>query len=199
MFWKRRSSLVLLSLTSLSSLSLAAVAQKIGPSPYLSFADSPFAATNFSSGYFYLENFESGILQTPGVTATGGSVYGPAFNADSVDADDGVIDGAGTNGHAYLGDGVTGIHFNFSASTLGALPTHVGIVWTDGSTFNDVTFEAFDASNNSLGAIVGNNLGGRQLQRRDGRRSIFWPDFQPGNLFYLHYFSAKCRGPGQRH
>lgn len=41
-----------------------------GPTPYLSFRDSPFSGTNFS--YFYLEDFEDGLLNTPGVNVTTG-------------------------------------------------------------------------------------------------------------------------------
>lgn len=45
-----------------------AVAVSIGPSPYLSFADSPFNGGSFS--YFHLETFEDHLLNTPGVTAS---------------------------------------------------------------------------------------------------------------------------------
>ena len=50
-----------------------------------------------------------------------------------MDADDGVIDGSGLNGHSlFSGSGATGITFTFNQSTLGAFPTKAGIVWTDG-------------------------------------------------------------------
>jgi hypothetical protein len=39
-----------------------------GPTPYTSFANSPFFVGTPST--FYLENFEDGALNTPGVTAT---------------------------------------------------------------------------------------------------------------------------------
>ena len=130
-----------------------ASAGPIGPSPYLSFADSPFNGGSFS--YFHLETFEDHLLNTPGVTANAGGVtsvvFGPSIH-DSVDADDGVIDGSGLRGDSYFTpNGSAGVRFTFSAAILGALPTHAGIVWTDGS--GTTTFEAFDALNNSLGTI----------------------------------------------
>ena len=50
----------------------AAQANLLGPSPYLSSADSPFNGGTFS--YFHLEDFEDGALNTPGVAASGGIV-----------------------------------------------------------------------------------------------------------------------------
>jgi PEP-CTERM motif len=130
----------------------------IGPTPYLSFSDSPASGRSFS--YFQLETFESGVLGATGVTASGGSVLGPGQFTDSVDADDGLIDGSGLGGHSWYAAGNRSLSFTFDASTLGALPTFAGIVWTDvgftdGGVFGPapVIFEAFDSLNNSLGAI----------------------------------------------
>ena len=65
---------------------------RTGPT-YSSFADSPFFSQSFS--YFYLEDFEDGALNTPGVTThQSWYVKGPSASTDSVDADDGVVDGA---------------------------------------------------------------------------------------------------------
>lgn len=130
--------------------------------PYLSSADSPWSGGSFS--YFYLENFESGSLSAPGVSASAGSVLWPAALTDSVDGDDGFIGGLGQNGHSwYLS--TRAVRFNFSEATLGALPTVAGIVWTDvGYTdtvlgFAQVEFEAFDALGVSLGTITSGLLG----------------------------------------
>jgi hypothetical protein len=123
----------------------------LGPTPYLSQNDSPFAALIGTSGFF-LETFEDGALNTPGVTASTGSVIGPGGLTDSVDADDGVIDGSGTNGHSMFAiPGSTGITFTFDAAVLGGLPTRVGIVWTDGE--GTTTFEAFGPGGVPLGQI----------------------------------------------
>lgn len=124
----------------------------LGPTPYLSFADSPFATGTFS--YFYLETFEDHLFNTPGVSADAGGVtsvvFGPSIH-DSVDADDGVIDGSGLNGDDYFtGSGAAGVKFSFNAAVLGALPTSAGIVWTDGGPGTSVTFSAFGASGELL-------------------------------------------------
>lgn len=139
----------------LSLLASSAGAVTIGPTPYTGFAGSPFDGVPFSS--FYLEDFEDGVLNTTGVTATPGSlVLGPAPLTDSVDP----------AGHSfYSGDILTTIVFTFDEVALGALPTHVGIALTDvGYLLTDtlgsptggptpVTIEAFDATATSVGII----------------------------------------------
>lgn len=120
----------------------------VGPTPYLSQADSPFAPT----GTFYLENFEGGALGTPGVTPSTGSVIAPNPITDSVDADDGTLDGSGNAGHSFFASpGSSGITFTFDAGVLGSFPTAVGIVWTDGT--GEINFEAFGALGASLGTL----------------------------------------------
>ena len=126
----------------------------LGPSPYLQASDSPLSGGRYS--YFYLENFEDHLLNVPGVTTSSGGVtsvvFGPAIH-DSVDADDGVIDGSGLQGDSYFSfDGSGGIKFTFNSGTLGSLPTDAGIVWTDGA--GTTTFEAFDQNGVSLGVIA---------------------------------------------
>ena len=133
-------------------ISQAALAATVGPTPYTAQAESPFFGVDFSAGYFHVENFEDELLNMPGVTASAGSVFGPGSITDSVDADDGAIDGSGTAGTSFFsGSGAAGISFSFDAEVLGALPTHAGIVWTDGS--GTIQFEAFDAEGASLGTI----------------------------------------------
>lgn len=157
---KRRSRLVLPVMIFAFALGGAADANatSYGPSAYLSFADSPFDGLGFSS--FYLEDFEDGALDTPGVTASGGFVVGPGVARDSVDLDDGSINGFGTGGHSYYSNTLTSLTFTFDAQVLGDLPTHAGIVWTDVGLgglpsvfYDDVVFEAFDALGSSLGTI----------------------------------------------
>lgn len=125
----------------------------LGPTPYLSRANSPFLA-DINAGHVYLETFECGTLTVPGVSLSTGTIIPPGFEGaiDSVDADDGVIDGSGLGGHSlFSGDGATGITFTFNQTTLGAFPTEVGIVWTDGG--GETTFEAFGPLGASLGTI----------------------------------------------
>lgn len=120
----------------------AAFGDVLPVTPYLSFNDSPFASTTFDT--FHLETFEDGLLNTPGLAIAsnaGGDSLGvssPSFNTDSVDGDDGVIDGFGRDGRTYsslvnASNEFAGFTLTFSRSVLGWLPTHVGLVWTDGT------------------------------------------------------------------
>ncbi len=144
----------ILGLICLASIScFTSAATLLGPTPYLSSSDSPFTGGSFS--YFHLEDFEDHLLNVPGVSASAGGVtsvtFGPSSH-DSVDADDGAIDGSGLAGDSYFSRaGSTGITFTFDAAALGSLPTHVGLVWTDGA--GTTFFEAFDSSGTSLGGI----------------------------------------------
>ncbi len=120
----------------------------VGPSPYLSREDIPpgFYLNDTPAA---LEDFEDGSLDF-GITASNGATVPPGFIGliDSVDGDDGVIDGSGLLGHSWFyGAGATGVVFTFSAP----LPTAAGVVWTDGG--GTTTFEAFGPGMLSLGTI----------------------------------------------
>jgi hypothetical protein len=128
-----------------------------GPSAYASFADSPFSTPTFD--YFHLEDFEDNSFNTPGVVASTGSVLNFGTLRDSVDADDGTIDGSGLVGFSWY---VTqsSITFTFDENVLGKLPTHAGVVITDigfvlsgTNGISDITFEAFGPDDESLGVI----------------------------------------------
>jgi len=130
----------------------------VGPVPYRSYLDSPFYGLTFD--YFYLENFEDGSLNTPGVTASQGFIWPDPGYYDSVDADDGVIDGSGSRGRSFGIKNNAGITFTFNASVLGSYPTHAGIVWTDTyPTPTSVYLQAFDISGSSLGVLGPNVMG----------------------------------------
>jgi hypothetical protein len=123
----------------------------VGPSPYLSFNDSPFKSLNLQN--FQLEDFEDHLLNVPGVSGSPGGVtsvvFGPSIH-DSVDADDGSIDGSGLNGDSWFSS-TPSVTFTFDAQVLGGLPTAAGVVWTDG--VNPIQFEAFDGNGSSLGIV----------------------------------------------
>jgi len=125
----------------------AAFAGPFGPTAYLQASDSPFAAIDFSGGYFYIENFEDHLLSTPGTAGISGGptsiVFGPSVH-DSVDGDDGALDGSGLQGDSWFFSGAS-TGFTFDAGALGSLPTHVGLVWTDGPFSTPVTMTAFGA------------------------------------------------------
>lgn len=123
----------------------------VTPYNYLKAGDSPFGNVVFD--WSYLEDFEDHVFDVPGVSTGGGrlsSTFGPTL-IDSVDGDDGnvsdnrCIKSVGTC-DAWWGAG--SLRFTFNATVLGSLPTHVGLVWTDGG--GKVSFEAFDAEGISL-------------------------------------------------
>ena len=148
-------------------------AASVGPTPYLSAADSPWNSVSFSS--FFLEDFEDGLLNTPDVSQVGATdvpAAGGQFN-DSVDSDDGAIDGFGTAGRShYTTSGTTGITYTFGIATLGRLPTHAGVVWTDLTGAADVFLEAFDQNNISLGILAAGALNDG-VQPAKPRRTAF--------------------------
>lgn len=151
-----------------------------GPSPYLQTSTGPWQGIGFQ--YFHLENFESGSMVVPGVTKSAGSVISKAqfgTNVDSVDGDDGVLDGKGFDGRSlFSAGGSTGITFTFDATALGALPTYAGIVWTDGASL--ITFEAFDALGVSLGTRTGNHSDGSNSGTTAEDR--FYGCYHPGGI-----------------
>ncbi len=208
-FAKRRSCIRLLPL-SLDTLALAgalwvvvvgdlrAAPIFLNPAPYLAFdntlpgagaAISPFAGLEFS--FFHFETFEDDELNTPGVTDIGGNVIGPLGGVtDSVDADDGAIDGTGVNGYSMFGVATTGIRFNFDATQLGQLPTHVGIVWTDGPTTSNVTLEAFGPTGTSLGTRTELNLGDGNFRSGTAEDRFF------GVIDFAGISAIRIRSPG---
>ena len=137
-------------LSALVTSSVSAAPIYFGPTPYLSAGDIP--AGFYAGGVpTALETFEDGTLDF-GITASPGSLVIPPSccpaEIDSVDGDDGVIDGSGVLGHSwFFFAGTPGITFTFS----GPLPTAAGIVWTDGA--GPTTFEAFGPGMVSLGTI----------------------------------------------
>lgn len=122
----------------------ASAALITGSSTYLSFADSPFSTVSFAPSpfVFVFEDFEDGAFSVPGVMITGGIIGNFGGATDSVEN--------GSNGRTYFSSGGR-ISIAFDLATLGGLPTHVGVAWTDGS--NSGIFEAFDQNGVSLGAL----------------------------------------------
>lgn len=128
--------------------SSASAAVFFGPTPYLSDLDIP---ANFYNGtYTFLEDFEDGSLD--GDIIVSGGILSDSQAVDSVDADDGLIDGSGSNGYAWFLRGGNAI-LTFSFTNLPVLPTAAALVWTDGN--NPQSFEAFDENSQSLGMISG--------------------------------------------
>jgi hypothetical protein len=131
-------------------------AQEIGPTPYLSFSDSPFNGLAFST--FYLEDVEDGAINTLGLSVTG---PGECIAGTDCFVNSGVIDSVGNGGNGNVGHSIFGngsLTVTFDQNALGGFPTAAGLVWTDGA--NPITFEAFDQNGVSLGTITGNHADG---------------------------------------
>lgn len=165
--YQMNKSKILVGIGFVASLIVAPLSHAVltGPTSYLSSSDSPFSSASFS--YFHLETFEDHLLNVPGVTASAGGVtsvvFGPSIH-DSVDADDGLIDGSGLNGDSYYSAlGAAGVSFTFNAGALGSLPTSAGLVWTDGGAGAPITFEAFDQNGLSLGILLGGHADGSNV------------------------------------
>jgi hypothetical protein len=107
-----------------------AAASPIGRRHICHFQIVPSVADHFPGS---ISRFRRQLLNTPGVSV------GPATVAiavggytDSVDGDDGFLDGSGSSGHSLWSNFASSLFaFDFSVAALGDLPTHVGLVWTD--------------------------------------------------------------------
>ena len=112
----------------------------LGPTPYLSAADSPFDLSGLGSTFF-LEDFED-LVPQPGMSADPILMGDPILEfirqmGNSVDADDGVIDNSGAAGFSASSiefiDATYSteiVRFQFDPVELGFLPTAVGFVLT---------------------------------------------------------------------
>ena len=145
---------------------LHAATATYGPLPYLQQADSPLAGLAASG--FVVETFEDGTLPDGVAATSGGSIVSSSALTDSVDEDDGAIDGSGVGGRSFFSLQQTRtLTFEFDAAVLGELPTLAGIVWTDvgfvdapGSTgFGAVSVSAYDAGGAIIATIGPSELG----------------------------------------
>ncbi|TKJ34979.1 MAG: hypothetical protein CEE38_16085 [Planctomycetes bacterium B3_Pla] len=156
-----------------------------GPTAYLKTSDSPFDGLSF--GDFYLEDFEDESLNTPGLSVNAGVLTSDSPYPDlidSVDEDDGAVDGSGSDGESWFrSSGSAGLTFTFDAAVLGSLPTHAGIVWTDGG--GTTTFEAFDESGASLGTI-GPFLIADTLHTGETDEDRFFGVSDPAGIWKIH-------------
>jgi len=175
----------------MSAASLSAQ-EFIGPLEYSSFNlpasgvnVSPFSSLSFS--YFHLEDFEDGLLNTPGVTVREFTTTNiSTAYSDSVDGDDGVIDGVATGNASSLFSNLQtpSFTFDFNPGILGDYPTHAGVVWTDigrnngGTPFSsdlvdNTYFEAFDMTGASIGLIGPVSLGDANINRTTDEDRFF--------------------------
>jgi hypothetical protein len=110
-----------------------------GPTPYAQQSDTP---AGFSSEPTVVENMEDGVLD-PRISAPATGIIGPGGLTDSVDIDDGLLNGNGSNGRSLFAN-------TPDMSIVFPNVQSAGLVWTDGESAQ-VTFEAFDTAGVSLG------------------------------------------------
>ena len=133
------------------AVAVAAIGGPVEPFNYLELADSPW----LDQPGFAVTDIENAVFDLVGVTPSKGTIVLPGAITDSVDGDDGLVDGNGNNGHSFFtGNGNGGITFTLHPGEIGFTPTRAGVVWTDGS--GPVKFEAFDLDGNSLGVTQAN-------------------------------------------
>jgi len=142
----------------MSPVAVNASAIRFGPTPYLELGDTP---TGFFDGSFpfHIEDFEDEVTDPfltiiPGDTLPPNSSSGdPGVSTDSVDGDDGVVDGDGTDGWSFFAAGT-----KTTTVTFGSSVTSAGLVFTDGaSPSTNVMLEAFNGAM-SLGVINAGDL-----------------------------------------
>ena len=101
--------------------------------------------------YNYIENFESGVINIPGINIDKGFIRSTARYIDSVDGDDGIVDNKCTRCLSYFVDQSVnkGVTITFLPNELGGtLPNYAGLVWTDGQGLT--RFKGYDQSGNLI-------------------------------------------------
>jgi hypothetical protein len=129
--------------------------------PYTSKNDSPFKSLESTGTYFYIEDFEDGVADTPGLTIDKGAVLSTGPNVDSVDQDDGLLDGSGSKGKSWLSTYDKDLVFSFNKDLLsGKYPNHAGLVFTDTyPTTLLLTLEAYGVDGKVVGKMGPMTLG----------------------------------------
>ena len=164
---------------------LASPVTFFGPRPYLSATDIPagFYAGNIPT---LLDTLEDGSLDASLIGSGGGAVRtNPSALNDSVDADDGLIDGACTHpfGRACASwvnstDAGKPASATFTFVGTDPLPTAFGLVWTDGK--GDITFSATGADGLSLGSFDATGFADRFNGQTTAEDRFFGVQFDGG-------------------
>lgn len=158
-----------------------------GPTAYLSSADVPagFVCELCDDCVHIIEDFEDDSLDH-GITISGfdASIIGPDFSTgvdkltDSVDSDDGSIDGVGNEAYSFFSPGNT-LTITFASPVKSA-----GLVWTDGDIGTVTTFKAFGLDGTSLGSIGPNALSDSSFQGTTAEDRFFGA-MDPNGVSYI--------------
>ncbi len=181
-----------------------------GPTPYLSAEDSPFDMSGLGTTFFF-EDFEDGIFDLPpGVDGGPYAINGPGAFTDSVDGDDGTIDGSGSQGHSlkplFVYSNLTNpptwynvLVINFDRQTLGYLPNALGFVWTDGLATSELRIIVSDQALATIGTasfspLMDESYMGESaedsfvaLMSDQGFRQVVIANFYRGNRTDFHF------------
>jgi len=139
---------LLLTLSAFATVA-AASAQFITYGSYSQASDSPL----YSLSGFQFEDFEDGQVNTPGISLSGGGILagsGPGL-VDSVDGDDGTVDGGNSFGRSWYSAGNNFITVSFApgAKSAGVVLTDVG--FTDNLfCIGDYTVSGYDGLGNLI-------------------------------------------------
>lgn len=116
--------------------------------PYAQRSDSPWAA-GIRQGSIYVEDFEDGIVNAPGLAM----ILGVMSSGASVDEDDGILgnveDDVGRVWYGGIGGPSQTARAEFAPDAFGNYPTYAGWV-TDTFDQADAYFEAFDPAGNLI-------------------------------------------------
>jgi hypothetical protein len=177
--------LALASLARAGRVSAAAVEFRT-PSNYDSVYDSPWSgpilAPDVGAPTYYLEDFQDGKLNTPGLRIP---QYDPGYPSSVVRILDNMGVGwgpdPGTPGRALSSFAMhaafsnppiwyNSLDFVFDEAELGFLPTDFGFAWTDDSYGMHFRLTVYDRQHNELGTLTGTGTGAPQLHslRYDG-------------------------------
>lgn len=140
-------------------------ATSFGPTPYLQAGDTPADFyCHQCPDPLHIEDFEDNALDAF-LTIDNGSILPPNSMSgaslpvtDSVDGDDGSIDGNGNAGHSWF-TGADGAVDRMLVISFGSTVTSAGLVFTDGDdNSSSIKLEAFDINGLSLGLIDAGDL-----------------------------------------
>ncbi len=126
------------------------------PQPYAKVADSALFGVMSLDDQFYCETFEDGLVNTPALSLAGGTVRAPASDTDSVDGDDGAIDGLGSAGHSYRCESGGTVSIAIAAAAFGGTyPERLAFAWTDGPAGSTLTLTITTGANQAFVRTVG--------------------------------------------
>ena len=149
--------------TAVLTLSLAITAQAIASDALVVLYSQHNLQLSNSSLYgamsldddFWCETFEDSLVNVPGLTMTGGSIVGPGGQTDSVDADDGNVDGTGIAGHSYRANLNSPITISISTNALLGLPERLAFAWTDGPHNSSLTLTVTTGTGGTFVRTIG--------------------------------------------